>query len=203
MVCRCHWAKSAYCTAKSGGRGSPPPGEGPIKRIQLVQHQPDGQSIRHDVMKVDDQDVFGFTELEQGDTNQRKARQVERFDRFFRGQGLQSVFAFLAGQVIQFRDSDLDCERGMDELQGFAVFDGERGSQYLVPLDDFIDTIFQRRHIQCALDAISDRQVVSRIAWRHPIDHPHLALGKRQGGAVTIWPFGYFRTSDPRVRSSL
>ena len=51
--------------------------ERPIKHIQLVQHQPDGQSIRHDVMKVDDHDVFGFAELEQGDTNQRKARQVE------------------------------------------------------------------------------------------------------------------------------
>ena len=67
---------------------------GAIKRIHLVQHHPDGQSIRHDVMQVDDEDVFGVTELEQGDTNQRKARQVERSDRFFRGQRLQSVFAF-------------------------------------------------------------------------------------------------------------
>ena len=58
-----------------------------------------------------------FTELEQGDTNQRQARQVERRDGFFRGQRLQSVFAFLAVQVIQFRDIDLDSELGMDELQ--------------------------------------------------------------------------------------
>ena len=52
-------------------------------------------------MKVDDQDVFCFAELEQGDTNQRKARQVERSDRFFRGQRLQPVFAFRAREVIQ------------------------------------------------------------------------------------------------------
>ena len=92
---------------------------------------------------------------------------------------------------------------GWMQLQGISVFDGECGSQYLMPLDDFIDTIFQRRHIQCALDPISHRHVVSRITWRHPIDHPHLALGKRQGGAVTIWPFGYFTTSNRRVRSPL
>src|SRR2546423_3648612 len=47
-------------------------GEGPIKRIQLIQHQADGQSIRNDVMQIDDQDAFLFTQLEQGDANQRK-----------------------------------------------------------------------------------------------------------------------------------
>ena len=118
MVCRCHRAKSPYCTAKSGGHGLTAPSEGPIKRIQFIQQQPDGQSIRHNVMEVDDDDVFGFAELEQGDTNQRKARQVERFDRFFRGQRLQSVFAFLAGQVIQCRDIEADFELGMDAVAG-------------------------------------------------------------------------------------
>ena len=29
-------------------------GERPIKRVQLVQQQPNGQSVRHDVMQVDD-----------------------------------------------------------------------------------------------------------------------------------------------------
>ena len=38
----------------------------------------------------------------------------------------------------------------MDELQRLAVPDGERGSQCLVPLDDFIEAVFQRRHIQRA-----------------------------------------------------
>jgi len=48
------------------------------------------------VVKVDDQDVFGVAQLEQRDANQRKARQVERPDGFFRCQLLQLGFAFLA-----------------------------------------------------------------------------------------------------------
>ena len=89
------------------------------------------------------------------------------------------------------------------QLQGFSVFDGERGSQCLMPFDDFIEASSSAAHIQCAPDAISARHVVSRITWCHLIDHPHLVLGKRQGGEVTIWPFGYFTTSDWLVRSPL
>ena len=36
----------------------------------------------------------------------------------------------------------------MDQLQRFSVLDAERRSQSLMPLDDFIETVFQRRRIQ-------------------------------------------------------
>ena len=180
-----------------------PAGEGPIKHIQLVEQQPDGQSIRHDVMKVDEQDVFGFTKLEQRDTNQRKTRQVERFERFLRGQSLQSVFALLAGQVIQFRDRDVDFELGMDELQGLAVLDGERRSQHLMSLNDFVEAVFQSLRIQRATKTNSIRHVIRRIPGRDLINHPHLALGKRKRGGTTIGPPGYFRAPDQPVGSPL
>src|SRR6185503_2163581 len=101
---------------------------------------------------------------EQGDTDQRKASQIERFDRFLRGQGLQSVFARLARQMIQFGDGDRDREGGMDDLPEVSILDDERGPQYLVPLDDVVESILQRCYIKCALDSISHRHVVSRIA---------------------------------------
>src|SRR5205807_5687665 len=129
-------------------------GERPIKHVHLIQQQRGRQSVRDGVMKVDDQDVFGFIELEQGNTDQRKTRQVERFDRFFRGKGLQSVFAFLAGQVREIRDGNFDLEVGMDELQGFSVLDREGGSQCLMALDNFIETVFQSRQIQRAFETV-------------------------------------------------
>src|SRR5438876_12361130 len=98
--------------------------------------------------------------------------------------------------MIQFRDIYFDSEIEMDELEGFFVLDGECGSQRLMPFDDFIETVFQSRQLQGSTKPISVRQVVRRIARRHLVDHPHLPLGKRQGGGVTIGPYGYFRTSD-------
>src|SRR5439155_1008457 len=106
------------------------------------------------------QDVFGFSQLEQGNADERKAGQIERFDRFFRGQGLQPVFAFLAFQLFQGRDSDFNFQLGMDQLHGFAVFDSEGGSQCLMPLDDFIETIMQSRYIHRATKPKSVRQVI-------------------------------------------
>ena len=147
--------------------------------------------------------MFGFPQLEQGDADQREPRQVERFDGYFRGQGFQSVLAFLARDVIQFRDIYFDFEFGMDELQGLFVLHGERGSQCLMPFDDFIEAVFQSRQFQLATKTKSVRQVISRITRRHLIDQPHLALSKRQGGGVTIGPSGYFRTPGQTVGSPL
>ena len=96
-------------------------------------------------MKVDDQYVIAFTELEQGHANQRQERQVERFNRFLRGQGLQCGLSFFPGQVIQLSDIDFYFELGMDELMGLSVPGDERGSQTLMPFDDLIETFFQGR----------------------------------------------------------
>ena len=178
-------------------------GERPIERIQFIQQQTDGQSVRDDMMQVEDQHVFRGAELEHGDANQWQTRQVERADRFLRRQGLQPAFALVGGQVIQCRHIDRDRQLRMDALDRLTVLESERGSQDLVPLDDFIDTAFQRRHVQRAAQTISVRQVIRRIARRQLIDHPHLTLGKRQRGPFTIGPCGYLESSALPGRSPL
>src|ERR1700723_2288122 len=87
-----------------------PASTGPIEGIQLFKQPPNRHSVRHDVVNVDDYDVFGFTELEKPDAKQWKTRQVERFDRMLPGQGPRAVFAFRAMQVIQSDDIDVDFE---------------------------------------------------------------------------------------------
>ena len=101
------------------------------------------------------------------------------------------------------RHNFLDFELEVDVLQGFTTLDGERRSQCLMPFDDFIYARFQRRYIQCTLDPISARHVVCRITRCYLINHPHLVLGKRQWGEITVGPSRYFRTSDSLVRSPL
>jgi len=81
----------------------------------------------------------------------------------------------------------------MDVLPRLAVARGERGSQGLVPLDDLVEAAFQRRHIERAAQAVPGQQVVRRIARRHLIDHPHLALDERQRRRVLIGAPGYER----------
>jgi hypothetical protein len=109
---------------------------------------------------------------------------------------LQSGFC---GLRIQFREVDPNPALGVYALQGLAVFNRERGSQYLVPSNDFIKAVFQSRRVQRSTKTITDRQVVGRIARRYPIDHPHLELKEGKGREVLIWPSGY----DKTFRSSL
>ena len=148
------------------------------------------------LLESHDQDVFGFTQLEQSDTEQRQAGQIERRQRFLRGQGVKNCFTFRARHVIQDSDLDFDLQLRLDELDRLVVADGECRSQGLVPFDDLIEAVFQGRDVEPAAKTKSVGQVVGRIPRRHLIDQPHLPLDERERGKVVMRTFGYFRLLD-------
>src|ERR1039458_6314156 len=106
-----------------------------IKDIHFIQDEPNRHPIHHYMVKIDDQNVLGFANLEQGNMKQRKAREVKRLESFLGGQQLESG---LCSRGIQFCEMDSDPALGLYALQGLVVFNDEGGSQYFVPSNYFI-----------------------------------------------------------------
>ncbi len=132
-------------------------------------HRP---AIGDDVVHAVQPQILVIGQTQQRSPQQRAAGQVEwRF-----GLPIDSHsdlhFTRLWRQVTQVDLRHRQRHHRVHDLPWLAVHTGKRGAQHFVAHDQFVQRLFQHRHIQRALQQDRSGNVIERIARFHLVEKP-------------------------------
>ena len=163
--------------------------ETPVERPHLAQQDAHRPAVARDVVEGEQHHVVvraglaAGPEPEQRGPEHRPALEIERP----RGLGSrQAPRRRLAHPLRQARQVDhrqrevRRIRRRPDHLAGIVPVGGEHRPQHLVATHHLSQARRQGGHLQRALEAHRDRQVVERAARLQPVDEPEPLLGERQ-----------------------
>ena len=131
-------------------------------------------------MQVDEKQMVTFFQLEQGYTDEREAFEIEVSLQFLRDEVLEPLLPGSSGVVVQMHRADSDPVWRVYYLPRFTLNNGKCGSQRCMTADDPIETLLQSNVINGAAETVSDRHIVCKCPWGHPVKEPNLQLGERK-----------------------
>ena len=124
-------------------------------------------------------DVLLRGQPQQGDAQERPAGQVEGTPRLLGRQPPRLRLPITFRQTAQVDDRQVQRQIGGDSLGRLSPFGGEGRPQNLVPADDLLQALFQRRSASSSAgQANGGRNVVGRAAGLPLVEEPEALLGE-------------------------
>ncbi|MCG3144890.1 MAG: hypothetical protein HONDAALG_02413 [Gammaproteobacteria bacterium] len=124
--------------------------------------------------------MFRGAQLEQAETEQRAAREIERPQRFFGDQLADLRFQFRFGEFAEIERRQRKRRERSDGLRRLSINHAEGRSQALVAADDFVQASFQGRDVQLSAQPNGAGHVVSGVARLQLIHEPEPLLSERE-----------------------
>ena len=116
--------------------------------------------------------------------------QIERKLCLFVGSLFDFRFSLILGQRRQVSDRDWQLEFASDGLHRLVVTEYKRGSQRLVPLNQFVDGCLQGTDVELAAQAHLLRHVVKGIAGIELIQEPQSLLREAERKMIAVCDLG-------------
>ncbi len=163
-------------------------GVGRVQLGQLSEEHAHGPAVRDDVVQGDQQRMLLLRQPDQDDAPERARPQVERLEGLVLDEALERALALGLRHGAQVHPARGERGPGGDDLHGLVLVLPERGAQGLMALEHVAQAARERGHVERALQAHGEGQVVGGAVRFQLREEPQALLREREGHRAALRP---------------